>query len=417
MTAATEHGHRRHAVRVAIFTTVVVAVAYLLAAVIFDVVVLGRLSAQSDSRLATELHNVQNDPALAVSGGDNDAHISAAADHDEDRDEAPVFVWTLAADGHVVNATIGAPPLPVERWAMDTTYVDSTLAGSPFRLLSAPRTGGWFVAGVSLASEHHVRGLLLAAELIAGPVALVGMFAAALVIGLGAAAPVEQARRAQLEFTADASHELRTPVSVIAAEVELALAKTRSGSEERETLERIGAETTRMARIVEQLLWLARLDAEPPARREGDRADLGSIAAQCVDRFTPLAQARSQHMETDLSTEGRARVHAPAEWIDRLVGVLVDNACRYTPVGGTVRVRVEHRGHRVALVVEDSGPGIAPEERDDLFARFHRLTDEPGGTGLGLAIADSVVRSTGGRWHVGDSPLGGALMEVAWPRP
>jgi signal transduction histidine kinase len=96
--------------------------------------------------------------------------------------------------------------------------------------------------------------------------------------------------------------------------------------------------------------------------------------------------------------------------------VLLDNACRYTPRGGTIGVSVSHRGPRLCLVVEDSGPGIEPEQRPLLFDRFHRATDEPGGTGLGLAIADTVVHATGGQWSVGDSPLGGARMEVSWHR-
>ena len=74
------------------------------------------------------------------------------------------------------------------------------------------------------------------------------------------------------------------------------------------------------------------------------------------------------------------------------------------------------QGGRVVLVVEDSGPGIPPAERGRLFDRFRRATDHPDGAGLGLAIADSVVRTTGGRWRVADSALGGALMEVSWRR-
>ncbi|HUA95960.1 MAG TPA: ATP-binding protein, partial [Acidimicrobiales bacterium] len=83
---------------------------------------------------------------------------------------------------------------------------------------------------------------------------------------------------------------------------------------------------------------------------------------------------------------------------------------------GTVRVSAGVRGGRAVLVVEDSGPGIPPDERSRLFDRFRRASDRAGGAGLGLAIADSVVRTTGGRWRVSDSPLGGALMEVSWRR-
>jgi signal transduction histidine kinase len=108
-------------------------------------------------------------------------------------------------------------------------------------------------------------------------------------------------------------------------------------------------------------------------------------------------------------------IHAPAEWIDKLAGVLVDNACRYTPPGGTVRIIVGHTGSRAFLAVEDTGPGISKDQRAVLFDRFRRGTDSEGGHGLGLAIADSVVRSTEGRWRITDVAGGGARLEVSWP--
>ncbi len=92
----------------------------------------------------------------------------------------------------------------------------------------------------------------------------------------------------------------------------------------------------------------------------------------------------------------------------------MDNACRYAGPGGQVRIGVQAHGNRVSLTVEDSGPGIPAEERPRLFDRFHRTADHGPGTGLGLAIGDSIVRSTGGKWQVADSPLGGALMSVSW---
>ncbi len=107
-------------------------------------------------------------------------------------------------------------------------------------------------------------------------------------------------------------------------------------------------------------------------------------------------------------------ISAPPEWLDRLLGVLLDNACRYTPPDGTVDVRVGRRDGRVRLAVEDSGPGIPAGERAHIFDRFRRASDAPGGSGLGLAIADAVVRGSGGRWEVGTSPSGGASMAVTW---
>lgn len=115
-------------------------------------------------------------------------------------------------------------------------------------------------------------------------------------------------------------------------------------------------------------------------------------------------------------------VAEPAELIDRLIGVLVDNACKYAPQGGRVEVTVSTDGSgRASLMVDDSGPGIRDEDRARIFDRFHRsvvtAADASGaGLGLGLSIGDTIVRATGGRWSVVVSPLGGARLAVSWPR-
>jgi signal transduction histidine kinase len=284
------------------------------------------------------------------------------------------------------------------------------------------------------------------------------MFGGSLVVGLRALAPVEQSRRRQLEFTADASHELRTPLSVIRAEADVALSSPRDAAQYRDALTRIQGESHRLRQLVDDMLWLARFDSRPPPPSD-EPVDLATLAQACADRFRAVGPA--------ITTETAAEpvlISAPPEWIDRLAGVLVDNACRYAGPDGQVTIRVEAHGSRATLTVEDNGPGIPEEERPRLFDRFHRSTDpappsllppanpptpapppptsapppDPptpappppaaspaassprahysSGAGLGLAIGDSIVRSTGGRWHVGDSPLGGALMQVSWRR-
>ena len=95
---------------------------------------------------------------------------------------------------------------------------------------------------------------------------------------------------------------------------------------------------------------------------------------------------------------------------------MLSDLCRYAGPGGQVRIGVRAHGSRVSLTVEDSGPGIPEADRPRLFDRFHRATEQGGGAGLGLAIADSIVRSTGGHWRIGESSLGGALFEVSWRR-
>ena len=150
---------------------------------------------------------------------------------------------------------------------------------------------------------------------------------------------MELARRRQLEFTADASHELRTPLSVIEAEVSLSLTGPRSGSDYRATLGRIGRESQRLRDIVEDLLWLARFDSEPPAPgrpaggRGGDRLGVRQslLCRGAAPRHRPLVRNEGQ---------GQPWINAPPEWVDRLTAVLVDNACRYAGEGGTVQIAV-----------------------------------------------------------------------------
>ena len=117
-----------------------------------------------------------------------------------------------------------------------------------------------------------------------------------------------------------------------------------------------------------------------------------------------------------LPTGADALIEAPPEWVDRLFGVLIDNACRYAGDGGSVTVTVSSSAKLVTLAVQDSGPGIPPEQRPFLFDRFHRGSNGGEGAGLGLAIADAVVRSTDGKWRVGDGMSGGAHIEVSWRR-
>ena len=167
-----------------------------------------------------------------------------------------------------------------------------------------------------------------------------------------------------------------------------------------------------MRRLVDDLLWLARFDSTEPTPTS-EATDLGVLAEQAAQRFTAVAEARGLTLRVDVEPVS-TMISAPPEWLDRLLGVLLDNACRYTPPDGTVDVRVGRRDGRVRLAVEDSGPGIPAGERAHIFDRFRRASDAPGGSGLGLAIADAVVRGSGGRWEVGTSPSGGASMAVTW---
>jgi signal transduction histidine kinase len=404
---------RAPAVRVAAAATLIIAVVYVAAMAIFNVVDGGRLVSQVDTQLADTLKDAQQgipfDAATHPDGGDRDLGSPL------------ILLWRVSPAGHQLAASANAPQLPSAAWSRTDRPRTAQLGTVTFRLKAVKSGDSWLVAGQSLSNVQHIQRVLLAAEAVAGPVVLAAVFLGTLVIGLKASGPVEQARRRQLEFTADASHELRTPLSVIEAETGLALSAQRSADQYRNALQRVSRENQRLRHIVEDLLWLARFDSEP-ANPANEPVDVYTIAEVCADRFSVIASSRGIDLSVRSEGEDQAWLTAPPEWVDRLTGVLVDNACRYAGVTSgdaavpMVRITVGCQGSRVTLTVEDTGPGIPEAERERLFDRFYRATADSGGSGLGLAIADAVVRSTGGKWRVDDSSLGGARMQVTWHR-
>jgi signal transduction histidine kinase len=409
-----------HSARVAAVAAGVVVLAYVLVAFLLDLYVFNNQEAQLQARLSDRLRAARAAPGFTrpgASGGQGATSQRPLPDQElsqADPDDAPVYLWSLRPGHPAAAITPGAPALPGLDWKAGPV-LDHRIGSSPFRFEAAAGPGELIVAGESAAGLDHNRSVLLELEAALIPVVFLGTAAGALVIGVRASGPVEQARRRQLDFTADASHELRTPLSVIEAEVSLALTAPRAVPYYEATLGRISSESARLRKMVEDLLWLARFDSEPPPPSD-QPVDLVRVARENLARFQPVAQARHLRLSAGPDASGPVAIHAPPEWVDRLVGVLVDNACRHAPWGGrvTVSARRADRGEAV-LAVEDDGPGIPPEERDRLFDRFHRATQEPGGVGLGLAIADSVVRGTGGRWRIGTSVMGGTSMTVSWP--
>jgi signal transduction histidine kinase len=391
---------------VAAIAAVIVLACYLVAVVVLNIFVVHRLTSQADLHLSERLVDAQKEVASLPKTG------TPIVQKDRDVDDAPAFVWLVSAAGTATPLTSDAPSLPARTWTAGTSTMDA--GGTSFRFQATRSGTGWLVAGESIGQIRRVQDTLVVPEILVGGVVLVVVYAGALAIGLRALAPLEVVRRRQTEFTADASHELRTPLSVIEAEVDLALSRPRDADAYRGVLQRVAGEGRRLRSIVDDLLWLARVDSEPPPAAERDPVDVAAAAEMCVDRFQAVATARGVTLGFQRDGGEPALLVTDPSWIDRLIGVLVDNACRYADRGGVVTVGVRTTGARILLDVDDSGPGIAPGDRDAVFDRFHRGVDDQGGTGLGLAIADSVVRATGGSWSIGTAPIGGARMEVSW---
>jgi signal transduction histidine kinase len=217
---------------------------------------------------------------------------------------------------------------------------------------------------------------------------------------------------------ADASHELRTPLTSVLANLELLqLQHEGAGSkEEQEIVESALGSSKRMSRLVSDLLVLARSDAQQA--RPMKELDLGQVAIGAARELAPKLEAR----ELDVSGCRPAPVLGNRDDLHRLVVNLLDNAIRYSPADGEVRVKtgVDPDGRSALLVVEDSGPGIPPQMRERVFERFFRNqdgsdTNPTEGTGLGLAMVKAIAEDHGGSVVAEASELGGARLSLTLP--
>jgi signal transduction histidine kinase len=220
------------------------------------------------------------------------------------------------------------------------------------------------------------------------------------------------------QFTADASHELRTPVSLIRTEAELALRRSRGEAEYRDALRRILLEAERTTALLEQLLALARADS---GREDFAMAslDLREMLQEVASGWRQVANVRGlQFSERILDAE--LNVLGDEAALRRVLNVLLDNAFKYTPCpGGMVRLSAERKGGHAIVSVADNGLGIPEEEQTRIFERFYRVdkarSRDLGGAGLGLSIAQWIVEQHHGKIAVESTPGAGSIFRVELP--
>jgi two-component system OmpR family sensor kinase/two-component system sensor histidine kinase QseC len=223
---------------------------------------------------------------------------------------------------------------------------------------------------------------------------------------------LELAFSAQRDFIADAAHELRSPLTALRLQLQL-LDRAPDEPARLEARDRLGSAIERAIHLAEQLLTLARADPGPAIATAP--VDLGSIAAAAIADSHALALSR--HTDVSLDAEPLV-VQGDAEGLRILMRNLIDNAVRYTPPGGTVRVKCFMGDNGPELNVADSGPGIADAEKYRVFDRFYRRTGvSETGSGLGLAIVAAVAHRHAARVILGDAPGGGLLVMVRFPSP
>jgi signal transduction histidine kinase len=228
-------------------------------------------------------------------------------------------------------------------------------------------------------------------------------------------AELEQLERLRRDLVANVSHELRTPISAIRARLENLL----DGVEQVEprTLEAMLAQTERLGRLVDQLLELSRLDSgDLRLRREPVMLD--ELVSEVVAELEVVRADRHVQLFGTISGDLPV-ILADREKVHQVLFNLLDNALRFTPTGGEVRVTAERHNGSVDVHVWDTGPGISPEHLSRVFERFYRVdparSRDEGGTGIGLAIARSVVEAHGGRIWAESEPGRGSVFTFELP--
>jgi signal transduction histidine kinase len=233
-------------------------------------------------------------------------------------------------------------------------------------------------------------------------------------------ARLEDSFRRERRFTADAAHELRTPLAVVQAETSLALSRPRQVAEYERVLAVVQAESARMGKLIMDLLTLVRAD-EGQHHLADDPVDLSSLFNLAIFQLSSLASEKGVSLQAGIPRG--IFIRGDSVWLTQMLLNLIDNGIKYTNRGGWVKLRLAQRSDSVDISVQDSGVGISVEQLPHIFDRFYRVDksrsrdSEAAGLGLGLAICDWIARSHGGWIEVTSQVAQGSCFTVHLPQP
>lgn len=214
------------------------------------------------------------------------------------------------------------------------------------------------------------------------------------------------------QFSADLAHELRTPIANMLGEAQVALTRDRNAGEYRETIESIVAECERLSRIVDNLLFVARVDAarEPIAGKQFD-------ARAAVEKIAEFYRTVADDHHVTITCSGNGQIFADPDLFERAVGNLLDNALRFTPEHGLIRITLSKNNSDFEVAVHDNGSGISAEHLPHVFDRFYRgeSSRSSDGAGLGLALVKSIVDLHGGGATIESNVGHGTVVRLIFP--
>jgi signal transduction histidine kinase len=387
-----------------------------------------RASEQQDDLLLQKAGDIANN---VLGGKEKYAVVEATTRYD-------VAVIVLLPNGStygdldVTSFSLGLPYADAaRRAAQGGQTVSETVSGpgGPVRVMTIPVQKRGNVVAIAQAAQSR-RAVsdpvdrLVFVLILTGFGALMLAAAGGLFMSRRAMHPVQEAFGRQRTFIADASHELKTPLTLIRADAEVlsrGLDDPGNAKDNRELVDDLLGETDRMNAVLSDLLLLARLDADK-ASVSREPFDLALVLSETSERFAARAVAEGKNLEVEHS--GKLPARGDAERTGQILAALLDNALRFTPPEGTITVEGHLAEKSVETTVTDTGPGVSPENLDRIFERFYRAdthsaarTRGPsgGGTGLGLAIARDLARAQGGGLSAENAERGGARFTLSLP--
>lgn len=339
-------------------------------------------------------------------------------------ERATTFALLVTASGQILSAApVDAPRLtaPVDLEAAEALGIDRRTVqtgGITYRLLTyrVPNstTPAFVQVGRPLTDQERARAQLLTGVVVLGGFSTVALALASWWLAGRTLRPAQIAWDRQQAFIADAGHELRAPLTLLRASAEVARQDVSPADEDlRALLDDVLVESDHLARLVDDLLLLARLDSgRLTVARE--QVPVGPLLDDLSRQVSRLAGEKGVRVQTDAST---VVVLGDPTRLRQALLILLDNALRFTPSGGTIRLSAVTRGNRGVLSVEDTGQGIPAAHLPHIFDRFYQVDSARTGShaGLGLAIARTVVEAQGGRIAATSRSGAGTRVEISLP--
>lgn len=259
-----------------------------------------------------------------------------------------------------------------------------------------------------VSSSRYILTILLAIGMV---------FAGSWLLSKAAILPIKAVWQKQLDFTADASHELRTPIAVIRTTLELLLdSPEETIGSQMKWLKNMEAENLRLAKLVDDLLTLSKADTNQQTI-ECKTFLLHDVITDALLPFEPIAARKNIVLETSINDD--IMIHGDRKRMEQLMAILLDNAINYSDGPGTIKVSIVQSKSKYKLLVSDTGVGIEKEYLDKIFDRFYRINQtrskNPDGSGLGLSIAKWIVQEHGGTIKVESSPGNGTTFTIVLP--